>query len=304
VTLSGVLTARGLVVGTHNLMNGLRLRRLLRHYRVLRDAVGLDVLCVQENRCSRRVGHGFEIARALGARYAHLADRRDPDVGIIYDRERFRCREHVSFPLPQVPRLSWLERCYSGRHPRVHLAQVAVLEDGAGLPLTVANFHLSTAGGTRHRCIQMEAVVKRIRAMAVPERTIACGDTNAFHWSQRAQPRVLDNVLAPLAAIGARPICDARPTHHFARQHEPKLTHRAVVMLGKLGIDLPQRYDVVCSNLPGTRGGKASTPDSDHDLVWAALLAQPALTAAAPAKQLIAASRQGREREIDHQLVG
>jgi endonuclease/exonuclease/phosphatase family metal-dependent hydrolase len=290
VKLSAALAPRGLVVGTHNLMNGLRLRRLLRHYRVLRDAVGLDVLCVQENGCSRRVGHGLEIARALGARYAHLTDPRDPDVGIVYDRERFRCREHVAFPLPSVRRLSWLERCYSGRDPRVHLAQVAVLEDQDGSPLTVANFHLSTAGGTRQRCAQMHAVVERIRQYGVPERTVACGDTNAFHWRQRAQPGVLEEVLAPLAAIGARAIGDARPTHHFARQHEPRLTHQAVVMLGKLGLDLPQRYDVVCSNLLGTRGGKASTPDSDHDLVWAALRTHPARALAGAAKQLGAAA--------------
>lgn len=254
-------------------MNGLRLRRLLRHYRSLRHAVGLDVLCVQENRCALRGGHGYEIASALGARYGHLADPHNADVGIIYDRERFRCREHTVFALPRLRKLSWFERRYSGSSPRVHHAQVAVLEDAAGTALTVANFHLSTAGGTRHRYEQMEALAERIRAHGACERTVACGDTNAFHWSRRAQPATLETLLAPLGTIGVRALEDARPTHHFSRQHEPKLTHRLAVLVGKLGLDLPLRYDVVCTNLPVARGGQATTPESDHDLVWAALAA-------------------------------
>lgn len=266
-----IAVSRGLIVGTHNLMQGLRLRRLLRHYRVLRDTVGLDVLCVQENRCALRGGHGFEIARALGSRYVHLADPNDPDVGIIYNRERFRCRENLVFPLPRVPRLNWLERRFSGPFPRDHHAQVAVLEDEAGEAFTVANFHLSTAGGTQHRRSQVRLLVKQIRAYGVPERAIACGDTNAFHWRHRAQPATLRAVLAPLETIGVRALADGPPTHYFSRQHEPRLTHRLAVALGKLGIDLPQRYDVICSNLPIERGGHAPTPESDHDLVWAAL---------------------------------
>jgi endonuclease/exonuclease/phosphatase family metal-dependent hydrolase len=269
-----VKLSSGPVVGTHNLMNGLRLRRLLRHYRTLRDAVGLDVLCVQENRCYVRGVHGFEIARALGRRYVHLADPQNPDVGIIYDRYRYRLREHTVFALPRLSRLSWFERRYSGPSPRVHHAQVAVLEDETGEALTVANFHLSTAGGTRHRHEQMQALVERIRAHGVPERTVACGDTNAFHWHPRSQPAILEALLAPLEAIGVRAAHrEPRPTHHFSRQREPRLTHQLGVLLGKLGIDLPLCYDVVCTNLPVARGGHASTPDSDHDLVWAALAA-------------------------------
>ena len=263
--------SRSLVVGTHNLMNGLRLRRLLRHYRALRDANGLDVLCVQENRCAIRGGHGFEIARALGPRYVHLADPQNPDVGIIYDRTRFRCRENRVFALPSVSRLSWLERRYSGSASPAHHAQVAVLEDEAGAPLTVANFHLSTAGGTRHRYDQMQMLVERIRAHGVAGPTVACGDTNAFSW--RSQHAILDKLLSPLASIGVRAVADARPTHHFSRQNEPKLTHQLAVALGKLGVDLPQRYDVVCTNLVVARGGTAWTQDSDHDLVWAAIAA-------------------------------
>lgn len=266
-----VRRSRNVVVATHNLMRGLRLRRLMRHYRGLRDAMGLDLLCVQENGCALRGGHGAEIARALGDRYAHLADASTPDVGIIYDRERFRCREHAVFALPRLSRASWLERRFSGGRVRDHHAQVAVFENAEGEAHTVANFHLSTAGGTPHRYAQMEALVERIRRHGVPERTVACGDTNAFHWRRRAQPAILEALLAPLASIGAIAQPDSRPTHHFARQNEPVMTHRLAVLLGKLGIDIPLRYDVVCTNLPVSGRGQAHTPDSDHDLVWAAL---------------------------------
>ena len=79
-------------------------------------------------------------------------------------------------------------------------------------------------------------------------------------------------MLAPLAALGAEDPGTA-PTHYFARQNEPKVPHRVGVLLGKLGIDLPRRYDVVCTNLPVSARGQVATPDSDHDLVWARIAA-------------------------------
>jgi len=73
---------------------------------------------------------------------------------------------------------------------------------------------------------------------------------------------------ASLAAFGASDP-ETRPTHWFARQNEGKFIHQTGVLLGKLGIDLPRRYDVICTNLPVSARGQVATPDSDHDLVWA-----------------------------------
>jgi hypothetical protein len=97
------------------------------------------------------------------------------------------------------------------------------------------------------------------------------GDTNAFAW--RRQPEILRDLLSPLAALGAvePPSGEGRPTHYFARQDEPKLTHRLCMGLGRLGLDLPLRYDVVCTNLAVLARGQVVTPGSDHDLVWARL---------------------------------
>jgi endonuclease/exonuclease/phosphatase family metal-dependent hydrolase len=129
-----------------------------------------------------------------------------------------------------------------------------------------ACFHLDTAGGNRHRATQVDAIATTLSERNLHHEFVACGDTNAFAW--RRQPAVLSRLLAPLAALGATDP-DSRPTHFFARQNEPKLPHKIGVLLGKLGIDLPRRYDVVCTNLPVTERGQVVTPDSDHDLVWA-----------------------------------
>jgi hypothetical protein len=95
---------------------------------------------------------------------------------------------------------------------------------------------------------------------------VACGDSNAFAW--RRQPEALQRLLAPLAALGATDP-GIRPTHYFARQNEGKFIHGTGVLLGKLGLDIPLRYDVVCTNLTVTDRGQVVTPDSDHDLLWA-----------------------------------
>ena len=84
------------------------------------------------------------------------------------------------------------------------------------------------------------------------------------------ETKALDDLLAPFAAFGASEP-ETRPTHHFARQNEPMIPHRIGVALGKLGLDIPLRYDVVCTNLPVEGRGQMVTPGSDHDLVWARL---------------------------------
>ena len=75
-----------------------------------------------------------------------------------------------------------------------------------------------------------------------------------------------------MAAFGAADP-ETRSTHYFARQNEPLLPHRIGVALGKMGIDLPRRYDVVCTNLAVSARGQIETLGSDHDLVWARLRA-------------------------------
>ena len=62
------------------------------------------------------------------------------------------------------------------------------------------------------------------------------------------------------------------PTHFFARADEPKLGHQLAVMVGRLGLDLPRRYDVVCAAPRAVEArGRVRTPSSDHDCVWARL---------------------------------
>ena len=85
----------------------------------------------------------------------------------------------------------------------------------------------------------------------------------------------LARMLAPLrqrhGAHDAHAAAPA-PTHFFARADEPKFGHQLAVMVGRLGLDLPRRYDVVCAAPRAVEAhGRVRTPGSDHDCVWARL---------------------------------
>jgi hypothetical protein len=266
----------GLVVASHNLMHGLRLEALIPYYLALRDAQGLALLCLQEDRYV--VGGGASagerpsdrIQAELGDSYRLVRPDDTPGLAFIYDVTTLRCASHEAVPLPRLRSLSWFEKLYIlGGRTKQKYAWLASLQPVSGGPaFTAACFHLDTAGGNAHRLTQVRALAAALQARGLERRLVACGDTNAFAW--RRQPAALGQLLAPLAAFGAVDPGTA-PTHFFARQNEPKLPHRIGVLLGKLGLDLPRRYDVVCANLPAPRRGQITTPSSDHDLVWAAL---------------------------------
>ena len=121
-----------------------------------------------------------------------------------------------------------------------------------------------------HAVSKALTVTPRHRQHAV----IACGDTNAFDFRAKEAERALARLLEPLRhhhsvvdAHAAKPA----PTHFFARANEPKLGHRIAVFFGRLGVDFPRRYDVVASSSQCVAASTLHTPDSDHDLVWAAL---------------------------------
>jgi hypothetical protein len=252
-------------------MHGLRLATLIPHYVTLRDEQGLDLLCLQEDRF---LSDGDElpsarIAAALGPEYRVVRDDGCPGLGFVHDTRTLTCAAQATVPLPLLEALNAFERLYivGGRTKQKFLLLAEWrTRAGAGAPFATACFHLDTAGGNAHRAAQVQAIATALRDRNLHERFVACGDTNAFAW--RRQPEALRRLLAPLAALGAVDP-GTSPTHYFARQNEPKGPHRVGVLLGKLGIDLPRRYDVVCTNRPVAARGQVITPDSDHDLVWA-----------------------------------
>jgi len=260
-----------LVVASHNLMHGLRLEALIAHYVALRDEQGLDLLCLQEDRF---LSDGEElpsarIAAALGPEYRVVRDDGCPGLGFVHDARTLTCAAQAIVPLPLLRALNVFERMYiMGGKTKQKLLLLAEWRTraGAGAPFATACFHLDTAGGNAHRATQVAAIAAALRDRELHRAFVACGDTNAFAW--RRQAEALRALLAPLAALGADDP-ETAPTHYFARQNEPKVPHRVGVLLGKLGIDLPRRYDVVCTNLPVSARGQVVTPDSDHDLVWA-----------------------------------
>ena len=264
-----------IVVATHNLMHGRRLDALVAHYVELRDRGGLDLLCVQED---RYIGGApgerpsTRIVQALGDDYRVLRDDGCQGLAFLVDSRTLSTARAGIIPLPRLASLSWFERRYivGGKTKQKHALLATLRGPAVGEAFAVVSFHLDTAGGHRQRAVQMEALAAALVARNLHQRLCACGDTNAFSW--RAGPGQLDRLLAPLAAFGAQDP-ETRPTHYFGRQNEPLLPHRIGVALGKMGIDLPRRYDVVCTNLPVSARGQIETPGSDHDLVWARLRA-------------------------------
>lgn len=266
-----------MLVATHNLMHGLRLPALLDRYRELRATNGLELLCVQENRREAGLAHTARIAEALGSAYREVSDPERTGVGVAYDSSRLELLDSTLVALPRLGSLTLLERAYivGGRAQQKH-ALLAVFRPPDGAPFAVVTMHLDTAGTSLHRAAQVSAIAAALAASGHARRAVVCGDTNAFVWDRRQHPAAMRQLLAPLAELGLADVVDergdaSRPTHFFARQHEPRLTHRLTVLAGKLGVDLPRRYDVICSSLPAISHGVVATPESDHDLVWAAL---------------------------------
>ncbi|MEZ4271125.1 MAG: hypothetical protein R3C68_06755 [Myxococcota bacterium] len=160
-----------------------------------------------------------------------------------------------------------LERAYIQFGIKQKHALVSVFELASGEHVTIVNGHLDTAGGNVHRTRQIEAVAQALGHGPQSQRLMICGDTNVFSWTALRGLRSKERILAPMARFGARDHGDA-PTHFFARQDEPCWTHQLLVWLGKLGIDLPRRTDVLCTNMNVQQHGQISTPQSDHDLIW------------------------------------
>ena len=263
---------RPIVVATHNLMHGLRLPALLPYYIALRDEEGLDLLCLQEDRFLSGAAPlpSAQIAAALGPDYRVVADDACPGLAFVHDARTLTCDARAVVPLPLLAALNAFERLYivGGKTKQKFMLLAELRARDGEAPFAAACFHLDTAGGNAHRATQIQAIAAALRERNLAHRFVACGDSNAFAW--RRQPEVLRRLMEPFAALGAVDP-ETRPTHYFARQNEPKLPHRTGVLLGKLGIDLPRRYDVVCTNLPVDARGQVVTPDSDHDLVWARL---------------------------------
>jgi endonuclease/exonuclease/phosphatase family metal-dependent hydrolase len=269
-------TPRAIVVATHNLMHGLQVEALIPHHLELRDREGLDLLCLQEDRYLDTGDDrpSARIAAALGAGYEVVREDDCPGLAFVIDTRALTCAARGAIPLPRLAALSWFERRYIvGGKTKQKYAFFAELAPsaarGAIASFTAVCFHLDTAGGNGHRQTQVRALADALVERKMHGRLVACGDTNAFAW--RPRPETLSTLLAPLGALGAGDP-ETLPTHHFARQNEPKLPHRIGVLLGKLGIDIPLRYDVVCTNLAVEARGQVTTPGSDHDLIWARLV--------------------------------
>lgn len=270
-------------VASHNTMHGVFLEALVERYRRLTQEQRVDVLCLQENRsfaptrtpplgmAAGQAGetHAELLGRALGFQCVCL--QQYPALAVLLHPE-WQLKQAFLVPLPRLPRLNWFERLYI-RDGKVKQKYALVASaEARSQALTVANFHLDTAGDNAHRKHQVAALAQGIAQRGLSERLVACGDTNAFTWSRARAGGLLQELLAPLTQLcGAELGSPVEPTHYFARQREELFTHRVVSWLGKLGVDHPLPYDVICSNLSTVGSRKITTEESDHDLVCCTL---------------------------------
>src|SRR5689334_10849840 len=104
------------LVATHNLMHGLRLPSLIAHYIALRDAHGLDLLCLQEDRflsaSAAAPQPSAQIAAALGPDYRVVRDDGSPGLAFVHDARTLTCQSQSIVPLPLLASLSPFERLY------------------------------------------------------------------------------------------------------------------------------------------------------------------------------------------------
>ena len=292
-------------VATHNLMDARYLPRLLRAHRALHRAERIDALCLQEV----VPGAADRVASVLGEGFAVAAHETAPRLALVYDRARLDLLRLSVLELPRLQAVPLWQRLYASGTPERKQALVGrfvLREDDAAAAadaaearpsssrrsdplrrsrrrfrrrrrlLTLVNLHLDHAGDLEHRTSQVRAIASALAPRWRHRRLVACGDTNAFTWDRAAAEPALRSVLLPLLRRHAATDLHASApldTHFFARAREPKLGHQLAVAFGRLGVDFPRRYDVCVASaaLTPLRAGHVETPDSDHDLVWAAL---------------------------------
>jgi len=269
----------GIVVASHNTMHGVFLGDLVERYRALVPEHRVDVLCLQENmplseeQAALRTSAGThaELFCAELGEFQCVCLPEHPALATLI-RKAFVLEDAFLVPLPRLGRLTWLERLYiKGGRVTPKYALVSVIRSESQR-LTIANFHLETAGDNAHRRRQMAAVAEALRERGIRENVVACGDTNAFSWSRSGAQRVIANLMEPLQHLaGAAPKTNGEATHYFARQREDLLPHRIACIVGRFGVDHPLPYDVICSDLHALKSGKVHTEESDHDLVYAEL---------------------------------
>lgn len=259
---------KGLVFATHNLMRGLWLDALIKYYKVLKEEEGLNVFCIQENVVEDGVAHVEKISKALGENYKSYFVEDFPSPAIIYDSGILEHIDSFSIKLPKQKAYSKFARIAASEKIPVQRYAVAVrLRLPAEEPFTVVSLHLTAFGGNKMRQKQIAAIREELKKRGIEKRLVICGDTNLFAWTKMMHRRALNSTLKLLNVVDP---LHREPTYYFSRIYrKTRWALRVPYYLGKIGIDMPRHYDLVASGLPFLKYGKVTTPESDHDLVWA-----------------------------------
>ena len=251
-------------------MHALRLPALIRHYtRAASMSRASTCSACRRTGCpdARRLTCPVDrIAAALGARLPRsCATDGCPGLAFVHDARTLTCAAQRDRPAAAAGEADSVRAAVHPRRQDEAEVRAAGGDErarrrrperpGSEPPVSTWTRRAATRTG-RRRSMRSR---RRCAPRGLQRGFVACGDSNAFAW--RRQPEALQRLLAPLAALRARADSEGRrPTHYFARQNEGKFVHGTGVLLGKLGLDIPLRYDVVCSNLTGRRPRSGRDP--------------------------------------------
>jgi hypothetical protein len=228
------------------------------------------------------------IASALGSEFRVLSNEtKDSRLATVYNSRLFQLvGEPLVFELPRLAHLPLWNKLFikSGQIEQKNALVCDFQWCGSAPPpraattssipstLRCINFHLDAAGDNRHRITQM-ASMRELTSSTTVAATIVSGDTNIFSVRNGVQAKDLNTAIGSLGSLLSAKdqhgqSVTHRPTHWFSRANEPTAIHQFGVFLGKMGLDLPQCYDVILTDLTVVDRAQISTPDcSDHDIV-------------------------------------
>ena len=266
-------------IGSHNIMDGLKLRDLFKYY----QGDCFDVLCIQEDvhdpKDEDDRTYAERIADAMTGRETFSAhyDRSAPRLAMIYNKSKYKLQSSSVISLPRLASRSLPDRfMFGGGETEKKFALVSVLtSETSTRDLLIVNFHLDALGDNLHRYNQICDLLRHVKKQCNENEydVVICGDTNMFDINRRKQVNALAMMLETFERFGVYPAkdSDAEPTHFFARADEPKFAHQIAVAFGQLGLDFPECFDIIASSSQTLSCGQVCTIESDHDLVWATI---------------------------------
>ncbi len=237
---------------SYNIQRGIRLPELLALFQAAPAFRSADVIAIQE---ASFLASGENVlaplSAALSAEHAWVYrpvmsyPEKEYGNGFIF-RPGVTPQDSQAVPLPQVSRLSWLEkRKTEGGMPDTKSAFVQSFELGARL-VSIANVHLDFAGGPQHRALQLNHLLGEMKKQAPAALDVICGDFNTVgHHRWPATAGNINAALGTALSAGYNDLTgDVAFTSDLLGNIDPADPAAGILGLGqKMGLRFRQKTD-------------------------------------------------------------